>query len=312
MQVSSPTKSQGKYSGNATTTKEEGFIPPHLRRPTQISINEEPVTAPKEPLIKDKIKNQNTITTNAQDKPTKEAEPLQTTSLTPRILPHLRRLTNVVKEDVDPPHLQRSARGKDKAETVEGNEFLSDQLSLNKMKENVKAATTPGAFVRPDPGLQAWLDSQERAQPNNASANDPASPTNETLIEIDDSPETGKKKTVPLPPGFIPISANDAPVKTETAAHIAAHDPVLYRNQTAEDEATAPWQQVSAKSISEKEKNAAFVAEYDRKLSSVSQKYGKDSRKGPDAKEDVDPVKYEGAGPVSSLHVVLSPGACTD
>lgn len=305
MQASSPTKNEVKSSGNATTTKEEGVIPPHLRRLSKVSINEESVTATEELSVKNKIKDQSTMTTNAQTKSTKVAEPLQTTSLTPRILPHLRRLTNVVKkEDIDPSQVQHSAKGKNKDDTIEQREFLSGQLQLNNMKENVKAATIPGAFVRPDPGLQAWLDSQEKALSNNASAKDPTSLTNDTLIEIDESPKTGKEKTVPLPPGFIPISTNDAPVKTDTAAPITidrvaspitAHDPVIHRQPTTEDEGAAPWQEVPTKNMSEKDKNAAFLAEYNRKLSTVSEKYGRVSRKGLDAKEDVDPVKYEGA-----------------
>ncbi|KAF6234815.1 hypothetical protein HO173_007035 [Letharia columbiana] len=307
MQASSPSKNQFKPSVTATTTKEKKFVPPHLRLFSEVSNKKQPVTITEELSVKDKIKDQSTIVTSSLNEYTKEAEPLQATPLTPRVLPHLRSLTNVIKnEDAPPSQEQRSGEGKHKEDTIEGIELLSHESALSGMNENMEAATTSSAFVRPDPGLQAWLDSQEKAQPNNASANDPASMTNDTLIEIepDISPKAGEDRTVPLPPGFIPISAKDAPVETETAAPInpdqvaspiATHSRVIHRNPTVEDEGAASGQEVSVKPSSEEEKNATFLAEYNRKLSSVSEKYGRDSRKGSDAKEDgVDPIKYEG------------------
>lgn len=304
MQASSPGKNEVKSSVNATTTtKEEGFIPPHLRF-SKISIEEGPLTSTEELSVKEKIKDQAITAMKTQKKSAKEAEPLETMTLAPRVLPHLRCRTNVTKRgEVDPSHVQRSAKGKEKEGTVKGTELLSRNSALADMKENVKAATIPGAFGKPDPGLEAWLDSQEKAYSNDASANDPASLINDMLIEIDpdDSPKAGENKTVPLPPGFFPFSTKEAPVKTDPAASpTAAHDRVTYRNPTAEDEGAAPYQEVSAKTASEKEKNAIFVAEYNKNLSSVSEKYGRDSRKGSDAKEaGVDPIKYEGADPVS-------------
>lgn len=322
MQASPPSKNEFNPWINATTAKEEEFSPPHLRRLSKISAEEEPVITTEELSVKDEIKDQGNIATTAQNGSAKESEPLQPTSLTPSILPHLRRLPNVIKDgEVDPSQVQHSSKAKDKDNTIEGIGRMSGQLASTKMKENVKAATIPLAFLRPKSGLQAWLDSQEQARSNNASANDSAALANDTLIEFDpgDSPKAGEKMTVPLPPGFIPISANDAPVKTEAdtptkieraASPTAAHDRVPYRNPFIEDEAAALWQEVSAqassenKTASEKEKNAAFVSEYKRKLSSISDKYGRDSRKGSDAKgaDEMDPVKYASANAVSPLH----------
>lgn len=312
MQASSPGKKEIKPSVTTSPSMEDGFIPPHLRRFPKISIQEGPVTTTEELSVKNKIKDHGTVATSAQNESTKEAEPHKATSMTPRILPHLRRLTNAIKnEDMNQSQVQRPGKEKIGEDNVEEMKLLSRESALAGMKEDEKPATTPGAFVRPGTGLQAWLDSQEKAQSSNACTSESASVNDDMLIEIDaeDSPKAGEKKKVPLPPGFIPISAKDAPVKTETAARIetdsaaspiAANDRVTHRNPTAKDEGAAPGHDASAKATSEREKNAAFVVESNRKLSAVSEKYGKDSRKSSDAQEDgVDPIKYGGAGPVS-------------
>ena len=307
---------------------------------------EKPVTNTEKLSVQD----HGTVATSAQNAATKENEPLQATSLTPRILPHLRRPTNdSEREDVQLRQVQRADKGKAKEETVGEAELLSRESTLTGMKENLKATTTPGTFVRPDPEFQAWLDSQEktvltnvsgmkenlkapttqgfyvRPDPkfqawldsqekpifNNASSHESASLANDTLIKIDfnHSPKAGEKKPVPLPPGFIPISVKDDSAKIETAAPIktdraatptAVHDSITSRNPIVEDEETASGQEVPTKTTSEKERNAAFMAEYNRHLSSVSEKYGRDSRKGSDAIEDeVDPIEDQGAEPVS-------------
>ena len=309
MQAASPSKTKFEASVNASNAKDEGFVPPHLRRRSNVSIKEEP-------SVKDTIKDQGTVASSAQSESSKQAESLEVTSLTPRILPHLRRQTNFIKnEDVPPSQVQLTNNGKNKETTIEGGELMSRDSALTSMKENLKPATTPGASVKPDPGLQAWLNSQEEAQSKKAIS---ASVANDTLIEIDpESPKAGKK-TVPLPPGFIPISTKSAPVKSETAAPIktdkavspiSADDPFIHRNPTDEDKSAAPGHEVSANTTSEKEKNAAFMAEYNKGLSSISAKYGKDSRKSSDAKEDdrVDPPQFIGAEPVSlpTLRVIF-------
>ena len=308
IQAFSPSKKELKPSVTATATKEEAFIPPHLRRLPKIPLKEDPVTAIEEQYVKERIEAHDTFAKSAQKESAKEAKPVQATSSSPRVLPHLRRLNKAVKnEDVHPSQAQFSANGEDKEAAIEGTGSLSGQpalTSLTSMKENVKATAGSGAFMGPDPGLPAWLDTQETIQSNNASTHESASMANEALIQIDpyDSPKAGKKKTVPLPPGFIPDSTKDASIKTETAAPhksgepafpIASHYRVTHRNSTVEDEGAAPGRELSVKVTSEKEKNAAFVAEYDMRLSSVSEKYGKDSRQGLDAKEDgVEPIKY--------------------
>lgn len=291
----SPSKNGFESSVTATTSKEEGFIAPHLRCLSKISVKEGPLTTAEKLSVKDKAKDQDTVAKSAKNGSRTESEPYQATSLATHILPHLRCLTNAIKnEDVRSFQVQYSGKGKNKADSNE------------EMKENAEIATTAGVFVRPDPGLEAWLDSQETPS-NDASTHESACMANGTLIEIDpnDSPEAGANKTVPVPPGFSPISANDAAVETGTAAPIkidlaassfAVHDRVSYRNLTAEDEQSAPGHEVSFKAMSEKEKNAVFLAEYHKKLSAVSEKYGRALRQSPDTKEDgLDPIKYGGA-----------------
>lgn len=309
MKAASPSKSESEPSAIVSNAKDEGFVPPHLRRPSKISTNAEPVSTTGEPSVKDKIKDQANVASSAQSNYTKEFEPYQATSLAPRVFPHLRR--QIKNEDAHPPQSQPSSKGKNKENMIEGGELFSRDSTFTNTKENAKAATTSGASVKLDPGLQAWLDSQEKARFNNASTHDSASMPNETLIVIDpDSPEFISKKTVPLPPGFIPISTKDAPVKAETAAPIeiktskaaspiTAQDPIIHRNSATKDEAATPGLEVPAKTTSEKEKNAAFIAEYNKGLSSISANYGKESRNNSDAKEDgVDPVQHLSYDPV--------------
>ena len=92
------------------------------------------------------------------DKSMKESEPLQATSLTPRILPHLRRLTGVGKYECgNQHHVQPSDQGKNKL--VDDITSLSHDSTLTR-KEDVQAVATSAAFVRPDSGFDAWLDSR--------------------------------------------------------------------------------------------------------------------------------------------------------
>ena len=313
MKTASPSKSESEPSATVSNTKDEGFVPPHLRRPLKISTNVEPVTTTGEPSVKDKIQGQATVASSAQSDFAKKIEPVQATSSTPRVLPHLRR--QIKNEDGHPPQVQLSSKGKNKENVIEGGELFSRDSTFTDTKDNAKAASTSGASVKLDPGLQAWLDSQEKARFNNAPTHDTASTPNETLIEMDpDSPEYGRKKTVPLPPGFIPVSTKDAPVKTEAADPIeiktseaapptTAEDPVIHRDQATKNEGAAPGHGISAKPTTEKERNAAFIAGYEKALSSISAKYGKDSRTNSDTKEAsadlIEQLGYDPVGPSS-------------
>ena len=305
MQATAPTKNESKSEVTTKTSKDENFIPPHLRRHSKIADKEETVTAIDELSSKDKIKDQDTVVISAKKEVAKGFGQLQATSMNPGILPHLRRMTNVSKDgDLFSSYSQYSGKGKDKAESTEGRELLSRAAALAAMKENVKAATTPAAFVRHDPGLEAWLNSQE-PQSNNASTTREATSTaTDTLIEVDPdySLKAGEEKIVPVPPGFIPMSSKEAPVKTETAAPaIVVGDRVTYRNPTAEP---SPAQASSKNPTSEKENNARFLKEYNRRFSTLSEKYGKESRQTSDdqeAEEAFDPIKFSGANPVSIL-----------
>ncbi len=77
-------------------------------------------------------------------------------------------------------------------------------LAVTGTKENEQATSTPGAFVRFDLGLQAWLDTQEKAYINETVNDELVSTKNDMLIEIDsnNSPKA-EKKPAPLPPGCI-------------------------------------------------------------------------------------------------------------
>lgn len=294
MHAASPSKSEHERLATDSKAKDEEFIPPHLRRPSKISVKAEAVTTTEEPSMKHKPRNQTTVALGAESESKKEAEPLQATSLTPRILPHLRHQTKSIQnENTKPSHVEPFSKGKNKENMIEGNGLFSHDPALTDMKqymkENAKLATPSGTSMKHDPGLQAWLDSQEKTI-DNASARDSAFTSNEALIEIDpDSPEFSKK-TVPLPPGFVLVSSKDAAAKTETATPINtktsqasfptfARDLITYGKLAPENEDATPEHELPAKSSTEKEKNAAFMAEYNKGLSSISAKYGKDSRK---------------------------------
>lgn len=288
VQASSPTNNESKPSVNVTTIKEAEIITSHLCCLSKNSVKEElDINAEKLSVMR-KIKYQGTVAISAEDESTKAAEPFQATSLTPRSLPHLRRLTNTVRNSgVNPSQVQHLSKGKNKEGAIEVTEFLSRESALTSMKENVEAANIPGNFVRPDLGLQAWLDSQEKAQPNQASNHESASATNDNLIDFDleHSPKASGK-TVPLPPGFIPISTKGTPTKTETAAPVAAPGHVTDRDPITRDDGATSSHEASRNITSEKEYNAALVAEYNEKLTLFLERYGKDLRASPDAKEE--------------------------
>ena len=306
MQVTAPTKDDTKLEVTTKTSKDENSMPPHLRRHSKISDKED--TATDEFFSKDKIKDQDTVVINARKEVANGFGQLPATSINPRVLPHLRRMTNVIRdENLHPSHSQYSGKGKDKAESTNGKELWSRPAALAGMKENLKAAITPGAFVKHDPGLEAWLDSRD-TQSNNASTTQEAtSPATGTLIDVeaDDSHKAGEEKIVPVPPGFIPMSFQEAPVKTETPTPaVIPGDGVTDRIPTAEP---SPAQASSAKPTSEKENNARFLKEYIQTLSTLSQKYGRDSPQTPAIKEEegeeeaFDQAKYTGANTVSIL-----------
>ena len=306
MQVTAPTKDDTKSKVTTKSSNDENSMPPHLRRHSKIS-DKEAVTTIDEFSSKDKIKDQDIIVINAKKEVASGFGQVPATSMNPRVLPHLRRLTNVIRdENLHPSHSQYSGKGKDKAESNNGKELWSRPTLLAGMKENVKAATTPGAVVQHDPGLEAWLNSQE-PQSNNASNSQEATSTAiGTLIDVepDYSLTAGEEKVVPVPPGFIPMSFNEAPVKTETSPPtVILGDRVTDRNSTAE---RSPAQAFSTNPTSEKEHNARFLKEYYEKLGTLSQKYGKGSRQTSDIQEEegegaFDPVNLTGANTVSIL-----------
>lgn len=273
VQTSSPTKDEPKSLVVATDSKEEGFIPPHLRRVHNMSTNEEPVTASKGLAINDKIKSQDPVATSVQNGSSKETEAHKSPSMSPAVLPHLRRPKKATETEKVQPH----------------NLMLQPHnLMPAGMKDKVQISTTPATFVKHDPGLQAWLDTQETIQPNNASNQELITTINDTLIDIvPDSPEKGTKKAAILPPGFIPFSANDgAPAKTQTAAPIktdtatspaTVFDNVITSNSTAQDAYASTKPKASTKFVTEKERNAAFLAQYTNTVDSVYAKYSRDS-----------------------------------
>lgn len=302
MHVTAPTKDDTKLEVTTKPSKDENSMPPHLRRHSKISDKD---TATDEFFSKDKIKDQDTFVINAKKEVANGFGQLPATSTNPRVLPHLRRMTNVVRDgNLHPSHSQYSGKGKDKAENTNGKELWSRPAALAGMKENVKAATTPGAFVQHDPGLEAWLNSHESQSNNTSTTQEATSPAIGTLIDVepDDSHKAGEEKIVPVPPGFIPMSFQEAPVKTEThTPTVVLGDRVTDRSPTAE---RSPAQAFPTKPTSEKENNARFLKEYNQTLSTLDQKYGKKSRQTPadqkekgEGEETFDPIKSTGTKP---------------
>ena len=314
VQASSPSKDDFKAPVTATNA-EEGFLPPHLRR-LPIAIKDKSGNTNEDLPVKDKLEAQDVVPTGAQQNPfTKGSEPYQATSLVPRVLPHLRRLTGVGQyENGSQYRVQPLNKGKNKL--VDETASLSHESALAG-KEKVQAVATPDAFVRPDPGLDAWLDSQEKAQSNNASSHDLVSINNDTLIEIDaEDSLTAGEKAAHVPPGFVPFSDNDGPAKTKTAGPIETNGntshtimapsekPILANAKTSAEPTNPP---------SEEDVTAAFLAAYKQNLHSVSSKYAGNARKKSETQDDsVNPVKFAGAKSVSHslpfrLHYQTSP-----
>ena len=325
-QTSSPTKDESKASAAATDSNEEGFIPPHLRRVQNTSTKEKSVTTSEDLLTEDKLERQDPVATSVQKESSEGIEAHKSPLVVPTVLPHLRRPNKPVKkENIPPPQVQHSYKGKMKEDAFYGAKLFSHGLMPTGMKDNNQAATTPGTFTKPDPGLQAWLDTQENAPSNNASSQDSTATIKDTLIDIDpDSPERWSHKSAILPPGFIPVSANDgAPAKTSTAAPIktdiaTSPAPVFFEfttsNPTAQNAEAATEPKAATKAATEKERNAAFLAEYTKTLDSLYAKYGREwGRNGSSSEEksnETDPFQFD---PVESptTHLPTHPSFMT-
>ena len=311
-QTASPTKDESKASAGATDSKEEGFIPPHLRRVHNTSTKEKSVTSSEDLLTEDKSKRQDPVATSVQKESSKGTEAQKSPAVFSTVLPHLRRPNKPVKkENVPPPQVQHSYKGKMKEDAVYGAEFFSHDLMSTGMKDDDGAATTPSTFTKPDPGLQAWLDTQENAPSNNSSSQDLNATIKNTLIDIDPySPEKWKQKATILPPGFIPFSANDgAPANTPTAApiktDIAISPATVFfdmtaSNPTAQNAEAATEHKASTKAATEKERNAAFLAQYNSAIDSVYAKYGRDSSRNSSSEEKANETNPFEADPVWS------------
>ena len=276
-------------------------------------MTEESVTASEDLLIEDKIKRQDPVVTSAQNESSKQTEAQKSPSIFPPVLPHLRRPNKAIKNDkVLPPQVQYSDKGKEKENAVYGAELFPHDLVLTGMKDKVQVATTQGSLMKPDQGLQAWLDSQENAQSHNASSQDLAATVKDTLIDIDpDSPQKVNKKAAILPPGFTPFTANDnAPAKTQTAAPFktdiatslaTVFDNLTIRNPSAQDAQAATEPKASTKpATTEKERNAAFLAQYTTKLDSVYAKYSRDTSRNSSSEDKTDETDPFQTNPVQS------------
>ena len=267
LQAISPSTDESKAS--TTANKEEGFIPVHLRRPSKLSIKEGPSSTTEK--LSHKTKDYSTAAMSIQKGSTKEAEPCQSIFPTPPKLPHLRRPTELIKNEEF--HLFQKG--------IEGHGLLLPGSRLTSMKENGKGVTTLDTSVKSDPGLEAWLNCQEKAQSNITPSNEAASTYSDNLIDFspDSSPKVGTNKTVPLPPGFIP----------------AKNSSMKNGNPMNKNQDPTPWQDVSVKTASETETNAAFIAQYSKNVNSVSEKYGKHSGKSLYVQEDNhNPAKPKG------------------
>ena len=309
-QTSSPTKDKPKPSVAATDSKEGGFVPPHLRHVRNISTEAESITASEDLLTENKIRRPDSVITSAQSESSGGAKAHGILSIFSPVLPHLRHSNTLTKtENVLPPQVNQNKKEDD---AVYGAELLPHNSVPTGMKDNVQNAAHPGTFVKPDPGLQAWLDTQENVQPNNASSQDLTATIKDTLIDIDsDSPQKGNKKAAILPPGFIPFSANDgapaktqmaSPTKTEIAPSPATvFDSLTTSDPTAQNAKAATEPKASTKAATtEKERNAAFLAQYNNVLDAVYAKYSRDSSRNSSSKDKTNETEPSQTKPVYS------------
>ena len=305
LQAASPSKPDLKHPVMATDGKELGFVPPHLKRQSNISIKEAPVTPTEELPVSDGINQPTTVTTSDQHNFVKLTEPLKAASSTPHILPHLRGPTTTKNQASHPSHAQRVGTSQTKKDAIGKKEPKSREPAFIAMKENIQAANTSSTDVKDDSGLQAWLDTQEKPQSTNASSHELALVTNDALIDFghDESPRAGEKKTASVPPGFTPFSSSRAPAETEKAAptqtdqatsRVAVSDNVTSERPATKSEEATAVPEFSNKSTTEKEKVDAFLSKYSQQLDSVTSKYGKKSHDSSDAKDgnQTDPFAY--------------------
>ncbi len=228
--------------------------------------------------------NREFFATSTQNKIPEETEPVKTTSLKPRVLPHLRHLTSVIQNhDADPKQVQRSSNDKNKENIIKGTDLMSRELAVTGKKEDKQPTSTPGVFVRFDLGLQSWLDTQEKAYTKKPIGDGLASAKDDMLIEIDSnhSPKAAKKPA-PLPPGFVPTSME--------------YTPKPYR--MIQGEGAMPEDNPYT-DLTEKEEDAVCIPGFKKILDSVKTKYANGEPLGPPAK--IKPV-YVDEGWVSLPH----------
>lgn len=104
-----------KLSVIATNVGDEGFISPDPSRISKMFMEEEPVTTTEELYVEDGLECPDALATSAQNQSAKEAEPTETPSFPPRILPHVRHLNSVPQnEGIHPSRVQslRASLGK--------------------------------------------------------------------------------------------------------------------------------------------------------------------------------------------------------
>ena len=142
------------------------------------------------------------------------------------------------------------------------------ELAVTGKKENKQVTSTPGAFAKFELGLQAWLDTQEKAYAKKPIGDGLASAKDDVLIEIDSnhSPKA-QKKPAPLPPGFVPTSME--------------YIPKPYRMVQSEE---AIPEDNPYTDLTETEEDAVCIPGFKKILDSVKTKYANGEPLGPPAK----------------------------
>ena len=278
MQASTLSKDQLKPSVITKPSTADGSVPPHLRLFTKILTQQEPVTTG----------------LSTADK---------------SILPHLRSFPKILTQKKPfitglstaddsmadkpvPPHLRLFS----KISIQEDPATTTKELSVkNKIKDHETVATSTDDKL-----------TKEAKQLEATPVTSNVLPHLRYLNNVIKNKDIDQSQMQRPDKGSIPISIKDAPVKTKTATPSeidrAASNYLTYRQLTVKDEDAAPEYNVSVKITSEKENNAAFVLEYNKVISEVSEKYGKNARKSlATPKYQINPIKFGRVKPVSLL-----------
>ena len=281
MQASTLSKDELKPSVITKPSTADGSVPPHLRLFSKISTQKELVTTGLSTADKSVLPHLRLF-----PKILTQKEPVITglSTADKSILPHLRPFPKISTEKK--PVITSPSIADESVLPVLPHLRLIPKV-LTQKESVITSSSMADKTVLPHLRLLPKISIQE----------DPATITKESSVKnkIKDHGTVATSTNSELTKEAEPLKA--------TSMTSGAINHLTYRDLIVENEGATPGHDVSAKITSEKENNTAFLLEYNKVISMVSEKYGKNPRKSlATPKYQINPIKFGRVKPVSLLH----------